>query len=55
MEDFGDVMRARKRRGGKKARRCRVEKVKGGRYMLICPHKRPKFISESRAKAFRKR
>lgn len=57
-EDFGDAMRARKRRGGKSRRRvsrCEVKKVRGGRYMLLCPHKRPKFISESRAKSFRKR
>lgn len=57
VQDFGDAMRARKRRSGKSKRRgpkCRVERVRGGRFMLFCPHKRPRFVSKKRAAAFRR-
>ena len=58
MQDFGDAMKA-KRRGGKAKRRCHVKEIRvkgrGRRFMLICPNKAPKFISEGRAKAFRRR
>ena len=61
MTDFGDAMKARRGRKGKarKGARCHVKEVRvkgrGRRYMLLCPHKAPKFISEGRAKAFRRR
>ena len=58
--DFGDAMKAKKwKRSGGKSQRCHVKEVRvkgrGRRYMLLCPHKAPKFISEGRAKAFRRR
>ena len=50
IQDFGDADKARRRRrASRKGTRCHVEKVRGGRYMLLCPHKRPKFISASRS------
>lgn len=53
IQSFGDADKARRRRrASRKGTRCHVEKVRGGRYMLLCPHKRPKFISASRAKSF---
>jgi len=65
--DFGGndetVLKAkhsRKHRGGKRSSgRCQVRAVhvkgRGIRYMLICPGKRAKFISEARAKSMRRR
>lgn len=59
MNDFGDAMKARRRKSKKAGTRCHVKEVRvkgrGRRYMLLCPHKSPKFISEGRAKAYRKR
>ncbi len=55
MMDFGDADRARKRRSkrskARPAARCAAKKVKGGRWMAICPHKRPRFVSEAQAHA----
>ncbi len=59
MTDFGDAMKAKRSRGGKAKRRCHVKEVRvkgrGRRYMLICPGKSAKFISEGRAKSLRRR
>lgn len=54
--DDETALKAKKHRKAKKAaKKCHVEKVKGGRLMLICPHKRPRFISEGQARAYRRR
>ncbi len=57
--NLGDAMKAKHRkRGGRKAARCHVKEVRvkgrGRRFMLLCPHKAPKFISAGRAKSYRR-
>ncbi len=50
--DFGTADKAKHRGSAKsKSRRCRAEKVKGGRWMAFCPNKRPRFVTEGQAHA----
>lgn len=58
--NFGDLDAARRRRRRRRAsKHCHVKTVRvkgrGQRFMLICDNKPPRFISEGRAKAYRKR
>jgi len=60
MQDQESAFKARKRRrAAGKTKRCHVKEIRvkgrGRRFMLLCPHKAPKFISAGRAKSFRRR